>query len=116
MTGRRMSAARTIALLSILVAGMGAATGAVESKDVGILFSVTDYSRPNVTNPDGQRPRIVIEPFAYVVDGKLVNIPEDVDQQQFVARYYSRHHRYTLFSGGRSGGSVKGLPRRKSQM
>jgi len=95
MTNIRMSAISIIAVISLFMVRPCDAP-ASEAKVPGILFAVTDTSR--VTS---------IEPFAYVVDGKLINIPNDVDQQQFGKRYYSDHHRYTLFVAGRAGGSVE---------
>lgn len=95
MTHVRMSAASIIAVVSLLMVRPCDAP-ADEPKVPGILFAVTDTSRVTA-----------IEPVAYVVDGRLINIPNDVDQQLFGQQYYSDHHRYTLFLAGRAGGSVE---------
>ncbi len=106
MTDFPMSATRTVILISALLAGVCSAS-AVETKDQGIIFAVRDYSRIDASLPAGKRIQTLIEPVAHVVDGKLAQLPDEVDLKQFEQRYYSKHQRYTLFAGGRAGGSVE---------
>lgn len=78
-----------------------------ESNKPGVLFSVRDYTNSGITySSAGKNIKFLIEPFAYVINGKLRNLPDNLDQKRFDRDYYTNHRQYTLFAGGKPSGSV----------
>jgi hypothetical protein len=78
-----------------------------ESNKPDVLFSVRDYTRSGITySGAGKNIKFLIEPFAYVSNGKLRNLPDNLDQKLFDRDYYANHRQYTLFAGGKPSGSV----------
>lgn len=72
-----------------------------------VLFSVRDYTRSGITySGAGKNIKFLIEPFAYVSNGKLRSLPGNIDQKHFDRDYYANHRQYTLFVGGTPSGSV----------
>lgn len=67
-----------------------------------------DYTRSGITySGAGKNIKFLIEPFAYVSNGKLRNLPDNLDQKLFDHDYYANHRPYTLFAGGTPSGSVR---------
>lgn len=100
----------------LLIAALSAI--AADEKPNGILFAVRDYSHSGVvvsgTGKD-EGIKTLIEPFAYVMDGKLEKLPNETDSggisdahlSQFEKDYYANHNKYTLYTGGRAAGSIE---------
>lgn len=78
-----------------------------ESNKADVLFSVRDYTRSGITySGAGKNIKFLIEPFAYVRNGKLQNLPDNIDQKLFDRDYYPNQRQYTLFVSGRPSGAV----------
>lgn len=93
-------------LMALATVGMLSVVSADSSKP-GVLFSVRDYTRSGITySGAGKNIKFLIEPFAYVSNGKLRNLPGNFDQKQFDRDYYANQRQYTLFVGGKPSGSV----------
>lgn len=101
-----------------LLLGTALSANSAEDKPNGILFAVRDYMDSGaVVSGTGKDEGIktLIEPFAYVTDGKLSKLPNetdpdgisDKDLDQLSKDYYSGHHKYTLYIGGKAGGSIE---------
>jgi hypothetical protein len=83
-------------------------SASVASDTQFILFAVRDYTRSGVVNSGaGKNIQTLIEPFAYVVNGKLVKIPDETDGKMFEESFYSAKKRYTLYTAGRAAGYVQ---------
>jgi len=95
-----------LGLLIVLATSTFNAASADPSKP-GVLYSVRDYTRSGITySGAGKNIKFLIEPFAYVSNGKLRNLPDNLDQKLFDRDYYANHRQYTLFAGGKPSGSV----------
>lgn len=91
----------------VVVAALGC-SAASASSDQHILFAVRDYSHSVVANSGSDKSiQTLIEPFAYIVNGKLVNIPGETDRKKFEDTFYTGDKRYTLYSAGRATGYVQ---------
>lgn len=87
-----------------------AVVGVPVEKERGIIFALRDYTHSNITfSGTGKDIQTLIEPFAFIEDGKLVQLPENLIQDQFANVYYLKNHQYELFAGGSSSGSVEVL-------
>lgn len=96
----------SLGLLVALATGSFSAACA-ESNKPDVLFSVRDYTRSGITySGAGKNIKFLIEPFAYVSNGKLRNLPGNLDQKLFDRDYYANHRQYTLFASGKPSGSV----------
>jgi hypothetical protein len=103
-TSHAVLRARTSGILAIL-ASLGC-TAADEGQQ--ILFAVRDYTRSGVVySGAGKDIQTLVEPFAYVIKGKLVDIPGETDGKTFENSFYSETKRYTLYSAGRAAGYVQ---------
>jgi len=107
---RRLKGISPILLLVTTLSAIGA------DKPNGIIFAVRDYSHSGVVvSGAGEGIKTLIEPFAYVIDGKLAKLPNETDPNgisdaglsQFEKDYYSNHNKYTLYTGGKVGGSIE---------
>lgn len=79
----------------------------VSASEPGVIFAVREYTRSGITySAAGKNIKFLIEPFAYVGNGKLENLPESLDQKRFDRAYYANRQRYTLFAGGNPSGTV----------
>lgn len=96
----------SLGLLVVLATGSFSAASA-ESNKPDVLFSVRDYTRSGIAySGEGKNIKFLIEPFAYVRNGKLQNLPGNIDQKLFDRDYYANHKQYTLFVGSTPSGSV----------
>lgn len=89
-------------LFVLLMAGIPVAGDAAVGNSK-ILFVVEDYRWANLSGID-----FVIEPLAYVRDGKLVKMDalDNGRLDSFSKEYYPHGARYNLFTAGKSAGSV----------
>lgn len=103
-------------ILPILLFTAAVTANGADEKPNGILFVVRDYSHSGVVvSGAGKGIKTLIEPFAYVIDGKLEKLPNETDPDgitqahldQFDKDYYSNHNKYTLYIGGKVGGSIE---------
>src|SRR5579863_2975921 len=109
---RRLKGILLILLLATTLSVIGA------DKPNGIIFAVRDNSHSSVvvsgTGKD-EGIKTLIEPLAYVIDGKLAKLPNETDPDgitqahldQFEKDYYSNHNKYALYTGGKVGGSIE---------
>ncbi len=109
----RLKATLPALLLAITLTASGA-----DEKPNGILFAVRDYSHSGVVVSGTGRDegiKTLIEPFAYITNGQLSKLPNETDSggitdahlSQFEKDYYSNHKKYTLYTGGKVGGSIE---------
>ena len=81
---------------------------AAAAGDPGILFSVKDYTHSGgVYSGAGKDIQTLIEPIAYLANGKLVKIPDDVDVDEFGKLRYPDHQKYPLYQSGKAVGTVE---------
>jgi hypothetical protein len=98
---------RMLAVAVVLLIENLSVAAPTDAKNSNILFAVRDYTHSGITySGAGESIRTLVEPIAFIVDGHLVKPPDEVDAETFAKSYYANSRKYTLYSGGRSAGSI----------
>ncbi|CAB1367541.1 hypothetical protein [Denitratisoma oestradiolicum] len=93
--------------LALLVSGILVVTSAF-AREPSVIFAVRDYTHSGITtSASGQNVRFLMEPLAYVRNGKPTSLPDSQDQKQFESDYYANRPQYTLYIGGKVSGTAK---------
>jgi hypothetical protein len=91
--------------ITLLMCFWALAASAAES---GIVFAVWHKPKQHLgTGENSGGFEVMIDPIAYVINGRLVQLGDERYESSFSTRYYLDNHRYAVFSAGRAVGSLK---------
>lgn len=100
---------RTIAIA--LAWALACSTQPVLAGNAGILFAVREDPRPSSAQDLGADVvPVLVDPIAYIVDGKVKSLGEDWANEEFAQKYYAADRRFQAYGAGVVTGSLQFRP------